>query len=40
MMAETELSNGQNPDALELAQQVIDGQSAEVTTMQEILDSL
>ena len=39
-MAETELSNGQNPDALELAQQVIDGQSAEVTTMQEILDSL
>ncbi len=40
MMAEMELSNGQNPDVLELAQQVIDGQKAEVTTMQEILDSL
>lgn len=40
MMAEMELSNGQNSDVLELAQQVIDGQKAEVTTMQEILDSL
>ncbi len=40
MMAEMALSNGQNPDVLELAQQVIDGQKAEVTTMQEILDSL
>ncbi len=40
MMAEMELSNGQNPDVLELAQQVIDGQKAEVTTMQEILHSL
>ena len=39
-MAETELEKGQNPYALELAQQVIDGQSAEITTMNEILDTL
>ncbi|GGF45516.1 DUF305 domain-containing protein [Microbacterium sorbitolivorans] len=39
-MAETELADGQFPDALELAQQVIDGQSAEITTMNDILDTL
>ncbi|WP_162903834.1 DUF305 domain-containing protein [Leucobacter sp. wl10] len=39
-MAQAALDGGENPDVLELAQQVIDGQSAEITTMQEILDSL
>lgn len=39
-MARSELDGGQNPAALKLAQQVIDGQSAEVRTMQNILDSL
>lgn len=39
-MAESELADGQFPDALELAQQVIDGQSAEITTMNDILDTL
>lgn len=38
MMAETELSNGQHPDALELAQQVVDGQSAEVTTSDDLCE--
>ncbi|GGO61589.1 MAG: DUF305 domain-containing protein [Microbacterium sp. 69-10] len=39
-MAETELADGQNPDALDLAQQVIDSQSAEITAMNDILDTL
>ncbi|MEW2011106.1 DUF305 domain-containing protein [Microbacterium sp. NPDC078814] len=39
-MAQSQLDNGQNEDALELAQQVIDGQSAEITTMQAILATL
>lgn len=39
-MAQTELDSGQNPEVLALAQQVIDGQGAEITTMQEILDGL
>lgn len=39
-MAEAELDGGQNPDSLKLAQQVIDGQRAEVVTMQEMLNSL
>lgn len=39
-MAQTELDNGQNPEAVELAQQVIDGQSAEIETMRTILESL
>ena len=39
-MAETELEGGQNPEVTGLAQQVIDGQSAEITTMNEILASL
>jgi len=39
-MAMTELAGGQNSDVTGLAQQVIDGQSAEITTMNEILGSL
>lgn len=39
-MAETELEDGINPDALELAQTIIDAQTAEIATMQELLDQL
>jgi uncharacterized protein (DUF305 family) len=39
-MAESEVNNGQNPDVMDLAQQVIDGQTAEITTMQELLGQL
>ena len=39
-MAEAEIANGQNPDVTGLAQRVIDGQGAEITTMKNILDSL
>ncbi len=39
-MAQAALDGGQNPDVLKLAQQVIDGQSKEITTMQDILTSL
>ncbi|EYT51768.1 DUF305 domain-containing protein [Leucobacter sp. USCH14] len=39
-MAQSALDGGKNPDVLELAQQVIDDQSAEITTMQELLNSL
>ncbi|WP_336031543.1 DUF305 domain-containing protein [Geodermatophilus sp. FMUSA9-8] len=36
-MAQTELSDGQNADAQDLAQQIIDSQSAEIDEMEEIL---
>lgn len=39
-MAQTVLDNGQNPDVAALAQQIIDGQTAEITTMQDILATL
>jgi uncharacterized protein (DUF305 family) len=39
-MAQQELDNGENPDALELAQKIIDDQTAEIATMQSILDTL
>ena len=39
-MAQSVLTNGQNPDVAALAQQIIDGQTAEITTMQDILASL
>ncbi|WP_371414078.1 DUF305 domain-containing protein [Leucobacter sp. wl10] len=39
-MAQTEVDSGQNPEAIELAQQVIDGQSAEIETMRAILERL
>lgn len=37
-MAETELDDGVNPDALELAQAIVDAQTAEIATMQDLLD--
>lgn len=37
-MAETELTNGINPDVLELAEAIIDAQTAEIATMQELLE--
>ena len=39
-MAETALEDAQNPDVLELAQQVIDDQTAEITTMKDLLNQL
>lgn len=39
-MAQSVLTDGQNPDVAALAQQIIDGQTAEITTMQDILASL
>lgn len=39
-MAQTEAGAGQNADALALAQTIIDAQTAEITTMQDILDTL
>ncbi len=36
-MAKTELSNGQNPDARQLAQRIIDTQQREITEMQTLL---
>lgn len=39
-MAQQELDNGENPDALELAQTIIDAQTAEIATMQDILATL
>jgi uncharacterized protein (DUF305 family) len=39
-MAQQELDNGENEDALELAQKVIDDQSAEIVEMQELLSQL
>lgn len=39
-MAEVELDSGSNPDALALAQRIIDSQTAEIETMRDILASL
>ena len=39
-MAQTELDEGQNPDALELAQKIIKDQTAEIEFMQILRDSL
>lgn len=39
-MAQPALDNGQNPDVANLAQQIIDGQTDEITTMQDILATL
>ncbi len=39
-MAETALEDGQNQDVLDLAQQVIDDQTAEISTMQDLLNEL
>jgi uncharacterized protein (DUF305 family) len=39
-MAQQELDNGSNADALELAQQIIDAQSAEISEMEQLLAEL
>jgi uncharacterized protein (DUF305 family) len=39
-MAQQQLDNGENPDALELARTIIDAQTAEIATMQDILATL
>ncbi len=39
-MAQQELDNGENPNALELARTIIDAQTAEIATMREILAAL
>lgn len=39
-MSQQELDNGENPDALELAQTIMDAQTAEIATMQDILATL
>ena len=39
-MAQAQLSDGQNPEALELAQTIVDTQQAEIDQMQEILATL
>jgi len=39
-MAQQELDNGENPDALALAQTIIDAQTAEIALMQDILATL
>ncbi|MBX3309373.1 MAG: DUF305 domain-containing protein [Cryobacterium sp.] len=39
-MAQQELDDGENPDALDLAQVIIDAQTAEIATMQDILATL
>lgn len=39
-MSQQELDNGQNPDAVELAQQIIDAQTAEITEMQGLIAAL
>ena len=39
-MAQTALDDAQNPDVLDLAQQVIDDQTAEIAAMQELLEQL
>ncbi|MGV8913379.1 MAG: DUF305 domain-containing protein [Rhodoglobus sp.] len=39
-MAETEINEGQNADAVALAQKIIDAQAAEITIMQDIISSL
>ena len=37
-MAEVELSDGENPQAQELAQRIVDAQRSEITQMQEMVD--
>ena len=39
-MAQDEVDNGQNPDAIELARTIVDTQTAEIATMQELLAQL
>lgn len=39
-MAQQQLDNGENPDALELAQAIIDDQTAEIAVMQALLSEL
>ncbi|GAB2528385.1 DUF305 domain-containing protein [Paramicrobacterium agarici] len=39
-MAEDELDQGNNPDALALAQKIIDDQTAEIASMQDLLETL
>lgn len=39
-MAQDQVDNGQNSDAVDLAQKIIDDQTAEITTMEDILASL
>jgi len=39
-MAETELADGENPEAQQLAQEIIDAQQAEIAEMQELLATL
>lgn len=39
-MAQTALDDAQNPDVLDLAQQMIDDQTAEIAAMQELLEQL
>ena len=39
-MVQDELDNGENPDALKLAQAIKDGQTAEITTMENLLAGL
>jgi uncharacterized protein (DUF305 family) len=39
-MAQTEVDAGSHPDVIALAQAVIDGQTAEITTMQDLLESI
>ncbi|MFH5823429.1 DUF305 domain-containing protein [Georgenia sp. AZ-5] len=39
-MAQTELADGENPQALELAQKIIGDQQAEITQMEQMLQSL
>src|SRR5918997_1873479 len=37
-MVQDEIGNGENPDAVKLAQAIKDGQTAEIETMQKLLD--
>ncbi|UXA20900.1 DUF305 domain-containing protein [Mycobacterium sp. SMC-4] len=39
-MAQTEVDNGQNPDAVRLAREIIDSQQREIDEMRQVLDSL
>ncbi|MER7797463.1 DUF305 domain-containing protein [Microbacterium sp. NPDC096154] len=39
-MAQTQIDNGKNPDAVSLAQKIVEDQTAEITEMQELLAQL
>ena len=39
-MAQTEVDNGQNPDVISLAEDIIDSQTTEIATMEDILATL